>query len=81
MSTYKPLKADWRKCVLEWSRNHLLEEVTKKGFASLFNWVLSTSLGPQIIISGFKTCELYPRNLSAIKFNICLDKEKHSTKF
>lgn len=74
VSTFKPLKDGWRKGVIRWRRENPMEELTKVRFASLLDCVIKSSVKPEIIISGFRTCGLFPWNVEAIDFTKCLGK-------
>ena len=62
-----PLKARWRTVCHDFFQTNPGKVITKFNFVSLFVQAWSKAVIPTNIISGFRTCGVYPLNVSAIR--------------
>lgn len=74
VAAFKPIKAAWKKGVLEWRSENISKNFTKNEFAPLLDSILKKHIDKKIIVNGFRACGLYPWNPDAINFQKCLGK-------
>ncbi|KAK9680181.1 DDE superfamily endonuclease [Popillia japonica] len=73
VGVFKPVKALWRRAVLQWRRENPNEQLTKEKFAPILRIVVG-SIKPSIIVNGFKATGLYPFTFDGIDASKCLGK-------
>ncbi|KAK9717018.1 hypothetical protein QE152_g24406 [Popillia japonica] len=72
VGVFKPVKALWRRAVLQCLRGEYPnEQLTKEKFAPILRIVVD-SIKPSIIVNGFKTTGLYPFTFDGIDASKCL---------
>lgn len=76
VAAFKPLKSCWKNAVVEFTRLHPFEVLTKEKFASVLEKAIQGALRPATVRQGFRACGLYPWDSSAIDFTKCLGKNK-----
>ena len=80
---FSPLKTKWSEVCHEFFFKNPGKVITKFNFNSLFSQAWLKSLVPANLISGFKTCGIYPLNRNAVKpidyaIETCSANEEHS---
>jgi len=66
-TVFSPLKVWWRTVCHEYFQANAGKVITKFNFVSLFTKAWSQAVTPANLISGFRTCGIYPLNSSSIK--------------
>ena len=66
-AVFSPLKAQWQKVVHDFLQPNPSQVITKFNFNSLFAKAWVNAITPANLISGFKTCGVFPLNRAAIK--------------
>ena len=64
---FSPLKAQWGRVAHDFLQSNPGKVITKFNFSALFIKAWVNAVTPVNVISGFKTCGIYPFNPSAIK--------------
>jgi len=65
-AVFSPLKTQWRKVSHDFLQSHPGQVITKFNFNGLFAKAWVAAITPGNLISGFKTCGIYPLNRLAI---------------
>jgi len=65
-TVFSPLKTQWRAVCHDFFQANPGQVITKFNFVSLFVEAWSKAVTPSNLISGFRTCGIYPVNASAI---------------
>ena len=65
-AVYAPLKTHWQDACYHYPQSHLGKVITKYQFSSLFSEAWLKTMIPANIISGFRTCGVYPFNPKAV---------------
>ena len=65
-AVFGPLKAHWREACHKYIQNNPGMAVTKYQFSSLLSEAWMNTMSPSTIISGFKSCGIYPFNPKAV---------------
>ncbi|KAK9686301.1 DDE superfamily endonuclease [Popillia japonica] len=73
VGVFKPVKALWRRAVLQWRGEYPNEQLTKEKFAPILRIVVD-SIKPSIIVNGLKATGLYPFTFDGIDASKCLGK-------
>lgn len=73
VAAFKPIKSEWKKVCLEWTRKNPKCSITKEKFAHLLKDVVD-KIKSTTLQNGFKSCGLYPYDPNAIDFEKCLGK-------
>jgi len=64
---FKPLKAEWRTAVAEWSLQHPYEVLSRTNFASVLAKAVS-KLNSDAVRAGYRAAGLYPFNPDAVHY-------------
>ena len=59
VGVFKPVKDEWRKTVKDWYKDSRMKHIDKGQFSKLLR-KLHDSMKPQLAISGFAKCSIYP---------------------
>lgn len=71
-AVFGPLKSNWREACHDYIQSNPGRVVTKYQFSSLLSQAWMKTMVPSTIISGFKTCGVYPFNpMAVIDHNPC----------
>ncbi|CAH2103212.1 unnamed protein product [Euphydryas editha] len=79
VASFKPLKTEWQKTVLEWRRTNPSQALTKTQFVPLLKVTIEKSIKPQTIINGFRATGICPWNAEAVDYSKCLGTKGEKT--
>ncbi|CAH2091567.1 unnamed protein product [Euphydryas editha] len=79
VASFKPLKTEWQKTVLEWRRTNPSQALTKTQFVPLLKVTIENSIKPQTIINRFRATGICPWNAEAVDYSKCLGTKGEKT--
>lgn len=76
VACFRPLKYNWRQAVHDWKAKTTLPSLSKEIFCQLFSEVVTKTLKPELLQSGFEVCGLCPFDPDRINYDKLLTKKE-----